>query len=352
MPKSFLFIVNLLFFFYIFAFANITTAFAVGSDGVWAQVPNMPNSHVWGSGVILLDNGKVLVTTGYNKSGLTPSSELFDPQSRTWTTTGNVNQARGLHGNAIVKLNDGKVMIAGDEGPNVSDLSSVELYDPATGIWTYTTSLNTPRRYEAIVLENGKVLVTGGARGLPNNGRYLASTEIYDPATGRWTYSGNLNVPREGAPEIVLLKNGKVLLAGGYYRDAFIDKAEIYDPATGKWTTSQMPYAWGGASMTVLNNGKVLVSGGAKGYTNPSITAQAMLYDPNTNTWTTTGSMHTARSGHNAALLTDGKVIVIGGGTKSTEVYDPATSQWTTSAETRYPSHNGIAVLQNGDILV
>lgn len=61
--------------------------------------------------------------------------------------------------------------------------------------------------------------------------------------------------------------------------------------------------------------------------------------------------MHTARSGHNAALLSDGKVIVIGGGTKSTEVYDPATGQWTQTAETSQTSHNGIVVLQNGDIL-
>ncbi len=345
------FIVNFLLLFYIFAFVNITPSFAVGSDGVWVQIPNMPNFHVWGSGIILLDNGKVLVTTGVGKTGLTPKSELFDPKNRTWTNTGNVNQARLLHNNAIVKLNDGKVMIAGDEGPNVSDLKSVELYDPAAGTWTYTISLNTPRRYDAIVLQNGKVLVTGGALGPPNDSRYLASTEIYDPATKKWTSSGSLNVPREGAPEIVLLKNGKVLLAGGYYKNAFIDKAEIYDPTNEKWTTSQMPYAWGGATMTVLHNGKVLVAGGSKGYTNPSITAQAMLYDPNTNTWTATGSMHTARAGHNAALLTDGKVIVIGGGAKSTEVYDPITGIWTVGAETRFPSHNGIALLQNGDIL-
>lgn len=340
--------------FFLIVFTNASPSFAAGSNGVWVQVADMPNPHFWESGIIFLDNGKVLVTTGYGKTGLTPKSELFDPQSRTWTSTGNVNQPRLLHNNAIVKLNDGKVMIAGDEGPYVSDLKTVEFYDPAAGIWSYAASLSTARRYDAIVLQNGKVLVTGGARGLPNDGRYLASTEIYDPATKQWTTSGNLNVPREGAPEIVLLPNGKVLLAGGYtQQDKLIDKAEIYNTSTGVWTVSQMPYAWGGASMTVLSNGKVLVAGGSIGqYTyNATVTDKALLYDPVANTWTLTGSMHTARAGHNAAILTDGKVLVIGGGTKFTEVYDPATGQWATSAETRQASHNGIAVLQNGDVL-
>lgn len=335
------------------------TTYAADSDGVWIQVPNMTNSHVWGSGIITLDNGKVLVTTGATTPAsaniATSSSELFDPLSRTWTTTGSVNQVRWLSGNAIVKLNDGKVMIAGNEGPGVSDLSSVELYDPSTGTWSYTGSLQKARRHPAVIkLQNGKVLITAGANGIPDDNRYLSSTEIYDPTTKQWTYSGNLNVAREGAPKIILLKNGKVLLAGGYtQQDKLIDRAEIYDPNSRVWTISQMPYAWGAATMTVLNNGKVLVSGGSIGqYTyTATVTNKALLYDQDTNTWTPTGSMHIARAGHNAVLMADGKVLVIGGGTKSTEIYDPATGQWTIAAETHQTWHNGIAVLQNGYVL-
>jgi murein DD-endopeptidase MepM/ murein hydrolase activator NlpD/N-acetylneuraminic acid mutarotase len=333
--------------------SNLSQVLAADSSGEWINLPTLPASHLGASGIITLANGKVLVATGYAKSGLTSSSHLFDPVSRSWTTTGNVNQARGLHNNAIVKLNDGTILIAGGEGPNVSDLASVELYNLSTGKWTLTDPLSTPRRYLAIVLENGKVLATGGAKGTSRDTRYLESSEIYDPASGQWTYSGDLNIPREGAPEIVLLQNGKVLLAGGYYKDAYIDKAEVYDPTTGEWTISQMPYAWGGATLTVLENGKVLVAGGSIGLATKTavVSSKAMLYNPVNNSWTQTASMRAPRGGHNSALLSDGKVLIIGGGTTTAEIYDPKTEQWTIAPQTRYPAHNGIALLQNKDVL-
>ena len=66
-----------------------------------------------------------------------------------------------------------------------------------------------------------------------------------------------------------------------------------------------------GHTATLLPNGKVLVAGG--GSSNASPLASAELYDPATGHWTTTGSLATARSGHTATLLPNGKVLVAGG---------------------------------------
>src|SRR2546421_6370369 len=47
--------------------------------------------------------------------------------------------------------------------------------------------------------------------------------------------------------------------------------------------------------------------------------------------WRYTGSLNTQRSGHTATLLSNGKVLVVGGGdgvTTSAELYDPATGTW------------------------
>src|SRR6266480_2088366 len=69
----------------------------------------------------------------------------------------------------------------------------------ATPSWTFTGSRNTANAGPATLLPNGKVLVAG------------AGTQLYDRATGAWSPTGNLNVPR--FPQTAtLLKNGKVLV--------------------------------------------------------------------------------------------------------------------------------------------
>src|SRR5262245_35139576 len=59
--------------------------------------------------------------------------------------------------------------------------------------WSATSSLNTARSgHTATLLENGKVLVVGGADGVTS----LSSAELYDPATGVWRPTGSLSTAR------------------------------------------------------------------------------------------------------------------------------------------------------------
>src|SRR5439155_1284465 len=147
---------------------------------------------------------KDLVIAGPASSqSLSPADVPF-----TFSDTGSLTTARAYH--TATLLPNGKVLVAGGAGGPV--LSSVELYDPATGTWSATGSLTTARHsHPATLLPSGEELVAGGQ----NSGGVLTSPELYDPATGTWTATGSLGAARY-AHTATLLPNGKVLAAGGF----------------------------------------------------------------------------------------------------------------------------------------
>jgi hypothetical protein len=219
----------------------------------------------------LLTNGKVLVAGGNNFHYGPAITELYDPASGTWTTTGALKTPR--YGHTATLLRDGKVLAVGGLNQYIlSPTNGAELYDPVSGTWTTTGHLSTGRYlHSATLLPNGKVLVAGG-EGTNFLGTIFA--ELYDPATGTWTDTGPLNVEHELHPAN-LLPNGKVLVTGGQFGGGNA-AYELYDPATGSWVFSYtLPYSYWHTA-TLLANGKVLASGGIS--TN-GLTSRQVLYD-------------------------------------------------------------------------
>jgi hypothetical protein len=199
--------------------------------------------------------------------------------------------------------------------------------------WTFTGSLNTPRvLHTATLLQNGKVLVAGGFGGA-FGGEYWDprnTAELYDPETGAWSFTGNLDAPR-GDHTATLLRDGKVLVVGGSGNFDLLNSAELYDPQTGTWSLTgglhAPPYSH---TATLFQNGKVLVAGAFRGANLLSVSA-AELYDPETGTWSVTGNPNTVLYLHTATLLQNGKVLVVGAnvvGADSAELYDPGTATW------------------------
>jgi len=102
------------------------------------------------------------------------------------------------------------VSVMGLFGVTVYAAGPMALAPPATDPgWTFTGSLNARRNnHTATVLPNGKVLVAGGNAGASTQA-ILNSVELYDPATGTWSLTGTLNVPRYHSTA-TLLPNGKI----------------------------------------------------------------------------------------------------------------------------------------------
>ena len=234
-------------------------------------------------------------------------------------------------GHTATLLPDGRVLIAGGMRRNQEFYKSAELYDPDTKKFQATGEMNLARvGHAAVRLQSGKVLIVGGWIG---HG-CTDSAELYDPATGKFVLIAKM-ADRRGQPSATLLPNGDVLIAGGADHDApgGIATAEVFHADILRFEAIEsMHFPRISHTATLLNNGRVLLTGGR----GESVTATAELYDPQAKTFLRTGSMLTARYKHTAGLLADGKVLIANGSddrdwqnlTNSAEIYDPNTQKF------------------------
>jgi hypothetical protein len=324
----------------------------------------------------LLTSGQVLVAGGCGGQDFLevgqPVAELYDPATQVFTTTGSMQQPRCRHTAAL--LPNGKVFVFGGfgaafDGPAEAS-SSAELYDPATHRFSQIGSMAQARAaHTATVLANGRVLIVGGATlggwGFPFYGSATPTAEIFDPATNTSTATGTMGAPRFGHTA-TLLASGKVLFTGGFamanvnQQASGLASAEIYDPATGTFSPSGgMATARGGHTATLLQDGRVLVTGGFM-TAGPAATvaSSAELYDPSTGMFTSAGKMTTTREEHTATLLMGGQVLIAGGATASevlaaAELYDPAMGMFMATESMTMPrTGHSATMLQDSTVLI
>lgn len=216
----------------------------------------------------LLPTGKVLFTGGFDGNNAVSTSELYDPTSGTFSGTGSLNVARA--GPSATLLGNGKVLVAGGvfytgvipftAVPHY--LASAELYDPTSGTFTLTGSLHTARSGQsATLLKSGTVLLAAGQNDNTQNSGYLSSAELYNPSTGKFTVTGSLNTPRF-LHTAHLLGSGQVLIVAGNHFGS-IASAELYNPTNGTFSiTASLNTPRQGHASALLTNGQVLAAGG------------------------------------------------------------------------------------------
>jgi hypothetical protein len=133
--------------------------------------------------------------------------------SGTLTTTGNMVTVRGDQTSTLFP--NGLVLVTGGEDSDGNPLATAELYNPATGTFAATGSMNYPRIAQtATLLNGGEMLIAGGYELNGCQIVAIAAAELYNPSTGAFTLTGNLNTPRI-FPTATLLPNGQGLIAGG-----------------------------------------------------------------------------------------------------------------------------------------
>lgn len=401
---------------------------------------------------VLLVDGRVLVV---GTSGARPDSvviEIWDPASGDWEKVAPLNKPREAF--AAVRVLDGRVLVTGGTnqghlsdspdciGDNRQSYSSTYLFDPrpSPGRWTKTGLLDAARSAPAAaVLPDGRVLVAGGyyrsgvvegwgavpaaelagyqpgsADGPgasspppgdvspPEIGRALATAEIFDPATGRWSATSSMRYARY-APAVTVLADGRVLVVGssegwdhgvaGVDAEAG-DIAEIFDPATGRFSLAgRLPdfdpaalermgikstltsSPWDAGSLVALDDGGAVLIGRSDYWKHVGDASRSFRFDARTKRWSEIGQPYISifdfsanreittpapdRSGAFVTRLADGRVLVAGGGDsspsaiRSAELYDPATDTWAPLPLMPEPRAGGVAVaLTDGSVLL
>jgi Kelch motif len=311
--------------------------------------------------VILL----IVVPIESNSKGRTLDSNEMHLESTVVSDAGIVSAIRGMRAkraaHTATLLNTGKVLIAGGFVGEGNGLMSAELFDPITNTFTQAENLNTARAgHTATRLLNGKILIAGGY-----NGDYLDSAELYDPASGKISSTGKMITARSGHVA-TRLKNGKVLLAGGVGKGwSFLADAELYDPANNTFTaTGGLAVPRESHTATLLKDGKVLITGGHKGRRSAiTIHTSAEIYDPTTGIFTTTGNLTIKRHKHDATLLADGRVLIVGGSDErngqgayqNAEIFNPLTGTFHAVGNmnaSRYKLQGTTILLKNGKVLI
>jgi len=237
-----------------------------------------------------LSDGGALLTGGLagGTNPVTDSADRYVSADQKWHAVGQMLHVRVGH--TATLLRDGRVLIAGGltccQVPNPSPefyATTAEIYDPATDAFTETGSMSAARGdHAAALLPDGRVLISGGDGNDP--AAPPLSTELFDPATGQFSSAGDLQAPRD-SHSAVALTDGRVLVIGGEVPPELagmvgvgVSATEVFDPATGRWSAGPaLDPAFYAATVTMLSNGKVLVFGGQDAGGSPQ--AAAALFE-------------------------------------------------------------------------
>lgn len=289
------------------------------------SVPVGSMSQIHGDLTTLLPDGRVVIFGGTSFESLVwgglpdttirPVAEVYDPTAKRFSPADDMITYRGSHPAVLLSngnlqffdgtvLQDGRVFFAGS--------NSAEIYDPVagtlmpTGPYAHTgpeISWNT-----RTVLLDGRVLLTGSV-GTPQ--QFFGATELFDPRTGTFKKTGDMQGFGDTPGLGILLEDGTVMIVQWYF-DIGSDNVELYDPATETFNTVGCIYDDHEYSAAVrLRDGRILITGGQLPGGNGS--TDVLLYVPSTHNFVYGTPMNIGRHSHSATLLLDGTVLVAGG---------------------------------------
>ena len=286
-----------------------------GGKNFPASSPSQQGCHI----STLLPDGRLVFIGGQDSDDFrdaVKTVKAFDAVTGTWQVLPDLIEERWYPG--LARLSDGRLLVmGGGQRPSAQRTPTCEIYDPRTNTWTATGSMSNPSDYPpAVLLQNGKVL------------RSWWPPQLFESALNQWTNTGGMVQPNRLWPghcdhSLVRLLDGRGC-AVGIYRGSLPSPSmiELYDPGSGTWSLgANAAVTRSQPEVALLPTGQVFVAGGKLEDPNPSIptnpygqTRLTDLYDPATNSWRRCADMAWFREYHATTLLVpDGRVITTAG---------------------------------------
>jgi len=333
-----------------FVMLGIIGSAQTSSQGTWSSLETWPTRAVHTS---LLPDGRVFFASFYNES-LQPN--IWDPVSNTFSPAAAAPYAIFCAGHT--NMADGRIFIAGGHIADYVGYAHALIYDPFANTMTQVPDMNEGRWYPTTtVLPNGDILVVSGD--VNSNTVVNPLPQVFQVSGGTWRNLTSAQLATALYPVMLVAPNGQVFNAGPAQQTRYLNPA-----GTGTWSflANHVSNVWRDYGPGLMYDvGKVLEVGGGDP---PTATAEIIDLTAANPSWTSTGSMHFPRRQHNAVILPDGTVLIVGGSSGSgfdnsgspilpTELWNPATGQFTEmpSIATYRGYHSTALLLPDGRVL-
>jgi N-acetylneuraminic acid mutarotase len=268
---------------------NATEAYDPATD-TWIHKAPMPTPRE-GFGIVVYQNriycigGRTVLKTDSN---LTNVNEVYDPETDTWQAKTAMPTARyGIQANEV----NGKVYLIGglveSESASIKDMSVQvsEVYDPETDTWTTGSSIPTAVRGYSSAVVDGKIYIISG---VASGSAKTNLTQIYDPKTDEWSLG--LPIPMSVSSAAAVATTGikavkAIYVIGGSNETNPLNGQyanQVYFPETNSWAmAANMPIDRAGLAAAVVNDTIFVMGGGHNIFTMDSTTV--MQYTPLSN---------------------------------------------------------------------
>jgi len=293
---------------------------------------------VFCSGTAALFDGRSLIvggTSDYSFTGENRAS-IFNPATSRYVQSQNMVDGRWYA--TATAIADGRIMAMSGLTQTGGTSRTIEIYDlqRAGAGWNPPTSVPfSPPLYPRLaLLPGGRVFYTGHGSGTSS-----ANAWIFDPATGGWTQSATINVNRSYGSSVLLpllppSYVPRVMNFGGASpATSSTDIIDLSVPTPSYAAGPNMSTGRIQMNAVILPNGKVLAEGGSVNNEAPNTPGKtADLYDPVSNTMGSAGTAAYSRLYHSTALLSpDATVVSTGSNPGNRGSYEPAIEIYTPS---------------------